>query len=283
MEQMTQQNEQQLEQKKIDKKDLSKAFWIYQLGCELSNSYERLQSLVFCASMIPAIKKLYADNEDEQREALKRHLNFFNTEGTIGSSIQGIAIAMEEERANGAAITDSSITSIKTGLMGPLAGIGDSIIWAAVMPLIISIFIPMAKNGNAIGGVGPLVIYTVLTMYISWGLINKSYTLGRNSILKLLKDGKIKQVIYAANVLGMMMMGALSASYVNISSPMKFKVPGGATIVIQEILDQIMKGLLPLAAVFAIYFFMVKKGPRYGIIIGSIVLISVVAAFFGIL
>lgn len=283
MEQMTQQNEQQLEQKKIDKKDLSKAFWIYQLGCELSNSYERLQSLVFCASMIPAIKKLYADSEDEQREALKRHLNFFNTEGTIGSSIQGIAIAMEEERANGAAITDSSITSIKTGLMGPLAGIGDSIIWAAVMPLIISIFIPMAKNGNAIGGVGPLVIYTVLTMYISWGLINKSYTLGRNSILKLLKDGKIKQVIYAANVLGMMMMGALSASYVNISSPMKFKVPGGATIVIQEILDQIMKGLLPLAAVFAIYFFMVKKGPRYGIIIGSIVLISVVAAFFGIL
>lgn len=81
MEQMTQANEQQLEQKKITKKELSKAFWIYQLGCELSNSYERLQSLVFCASMIPAIKKLYADDEEQQREALKRHLNFFNTEG----------------------------------------------------------------------------------------------------------------------------------------------------------------------------------------------------------
>lgn len=76
MEQMTQANEQQLEQKKITKKELSKAFWIYQLGCELSNSYERLQSLVFCASMIPAIKKLYADDEEQQREALKRHLNF---------------------------------------------------------------------------------------------------------------------------------------------------------------------------------------------------------------
>ena len=65
MEQMTQANEQQLEQKKITKKELSKAFWIYQLGCELSNSYERLQSLVFCASMIPAIKKLYADDEEQ--------------------------------------------------------------------------------------------------------------------------------------------------------------------------------------------------------------------------
>ena len=230
MEQMTQANEQQLEQKKITKKELSKAFWIYQLGCELSNSYERLQSLVFCASMIPAIKKLYADDEEQQREALKRHLNFFNTEGTVGASIQGIAIAMEEEKSNGAAISDTAITSIKTGLMGPLAG-----------------------------------------------------TLGRNSILSLLKDGKIKQVIYSANVLGMMMMGALSASYVKIASPMTFKVTGGATIVLQDILDQIMKGLLPLAAVMAIYFFMVKKGPRYGIIIGTIVLVSLVTSFFGLL
>ncbi|EGO8830459.1 PTS system mannose/fructose/sorbose family transporter subunit IID [Enterococcus faecalis] len=280
---MTQANEQQLEQKKITKKELSKAFWIYQLGCELSNSYERLQSLVFCASMIPAIKKLYADDEEQQREALKRHLNFFNTEGTVGASIQGIAIAMEEEKSNGAAISDTAITSIKTGLMGPLAGIGDSIIWAALMPLIISIFIPMAKGGNVTGSIGPLVLYTAITLYISWTLVNKSYTLGRNSILSLLKDGKIKQVIYSANVLGMMMMGALSASYVKIASPMTFKVTGGATIVLQDILDQIMKGLLPLAAVMAIYFFMVKKGPRYGIIIGTIVLVSLVTSFFGLL
>ncbi|EOL50008.1 MULTISPECIES: PTS system mannose/fructose/sorbose family transporter subunit IID [Enterococcus] len=272
-----------INQKKLTKKEISKTFWIYQLGCELSNSYERLQSLIFCASMIPAIKKLYADNEEEQREALKRHLAFFNTEGTIGASIQGISLAMEEERANGADIGDSAITSIKTGLMGPLAGIGDSIVWAAIMPLIISIFIPIAKNGSIMGGLGPLVIYTVLTMYISWGLINKSYTLGRNSIMALLKDGKIKQVIYGANVLGMMMMGALSASYVNISSPMKFHVSGGATIVVQDILDQIMKGILPLTAVFLIYFFMVKKGPRYGIIIGTIVAVSIIGSFLGLL
>lgn len=272
-----------LNKKKLTKKDISKTFWIYQLGCELSNSYERLQSLIFCASMIPAIKRLYADNEEEQKEALKRHLAFFNTEGTIGASIQGISLAMEEERANGADIGDSAITSIKTGLMGPLAGIGDSIVWAAIMPLIISIFIPIAKNGSIMGGVGPLVIYTVLTMYISWGLINKSYTLGRNSIMALLKDGKIKQVIYGANVLGMMMMGALSASYVNISSPMKFYVSGGATIVVQDILDQVMKGVLPLAAVFLIYFYMVKKGPRYGVIIGTIVLVSIICSFLGLL
>ncbi|MBP1042854.1 PTS system mannose/fructose/sorbose family transporter subunit IID [Vagococcus sp. BWB3-3] len=272
-----------LTSKKLTKKDLSKSFWIYQLGCELSNSYERLQSLVFCASMIPAIKKLYHDDEEAQRTALKRHLAFFNTEGTIGSSIQGISLAMEEEKANGADISDMAITSIKTGLMGPLAGIGDSIIWAALMPIIISIFIPMAKTGSMIAGIAPLVLYTAITMYISWVLINKSYTLGRNSIISLLQDGKIKQVIYSANVLGMMMMGALSASYVNISSPMELVVPGGATIVFQEILDQILKGLLPLSAVFIIYYYMLKKGPRYGVIISTIVIVSIIGALLGIL
>ena len=269
--------------KKITKNELNKSFWIYQLGCELSNSYERLQSLVFCASMIPAIKKLYSDDKEAQKKALKRHLNFFNTEGTIGSSIQGIAIAMEEEKANGAAISDTAITSIKTGLMGPLAGIGDSIIWAGIMPLIISIFIPMSKSGNIFGGIAPLVLYTGITLYVSYLLINKAYTLGRNSIISLLKDGKINQVIHSANILGMMMMGALSASYVKIASPLKFKAVGGATIVLQDIFDQIMKGLLPLAAVFIIYYYMQKKGPRYGVIIGTIVVVSIVCSFLGIL
>ena len=47
---------------------------------------------------------------------------------------------MEEQKTRGGeVINDASITGIKTGLMGPLAGMGDSIIWAAVMPLLIAI------------------------------------------------------------------------------------------------------------------------------------------------
>ena len=268
--------------KNLSKKDVFKSWLIYQLGCELSNSYERLQSLIFCASMIPAIKKLY-QSEEEQKEALRRHLVFFNTEGTMGSSIQGVVLAMEEEKSKGAAISDGAITSIKTGLMGPMAGIGDSIIWAAIMPLIISIFIPMAKSGSALAGIAPLLIYTIVTMYISYILMNKSYSLGKNSIITLLQGGKIKQAIYGANVLGMIMMGALSASYVPVKTPLKIATSEGAAVVIQDILDGIMKGILPLIAVFSIYIFMVKKGPRYGVIIGAIIVISIVGSFLGIL
>lgn len=127
----------------LTKADITKAWFIYWLGAEVSSSYERLQSLIFCASMTPIIKKLYPQKE-EQVEALKRHLNFFNSEQTFGAVIQGISIAMEEQKTRGEPISDASITGIKTGLMGPLAGMGDSIIWAAVMPLLIAIFIPFA-------------------------------------------------------------------------------------------------------------------------------------------
>ncbi|EFE95012.1 PTS system mannose-specific EIID component [Serratia odorifera] len=266
----------------LTKRDITKAWFIYWLGAEVSNSYERLQSLIFCASMTPIIKKLYPQKE-EQVEALKRHLNFFNSEQTFGAVIQGVAIAMEEQKTHGEPISDSSITGIKTGLMGPLAGIGDSVVWAAIMPLLIAIFIPFAANGSAMGGIMPVVLYTAITLAISYGLAHKGYTLGRESIIGLLQGGKIKELIYGANVLGLIMMGALSASYVKITSPLKISALEGSEVVVQQILDSIAPGLLPLAAVFSIYFYLVKKGPRYTTILLSVVVLSVVCSLLGIL
>lgn len=266
----------------LTKMDITKAWFLYWLGAEVSNSYERLQSLIFCASMTPIIKKLYPQKE-EQVDALKRHLNFFNSEQTFGAVIQGVAIAMEEQKTRGEPITDSSITGIKTGLMGPLAGIGDSVVWAAIMPLLIAIFIPFAAKGSAWGGIMPVVLYTGITLAISYGLAHKGYTLGRESIISLLQGGKIKELIYGANVLGLIMMGALSASYVKITSPLKISALEGSEIVVQQILDSIAPGLLPLAAVFSIYLFLVKKGPRYTTILFSVVILSVFCSLTGIL
>ena len=266
----------------LTKADITKSMWIYYAGAELSNSYERLQSLVFCASMVPVLKKLYKNKED-LAEALKRHLIFFNTEGTLGSIIQGIAISMEEERAKNGDVPDSAITGVKTGLMGPVAGMGDAIIWAAVMPIILGIFLPFANEGMAIGGIGPLVLYPLITISISYALIHKGYTLGKKSITGILRGGMMKSIIFTANVIGLIMMGALSASYVTLTTPLQFTVSEGTTIVVQDILNQIVPGLLPLCAVFGIYFYLVKKGPRYNVILVAVVVISLICSVFGIL
>lgn len=267
--------------KKLTKKDITKSMWIYYAGAELSNSYERLQSLVFCASMTPVLKKLY-DTDEELSAALKRHLVFFNTEGILGAIIQGIAISMEEQKANGENITDDAITGIKTGLMGPVAGMGDAIIWAAVMPIIFSIFLPFASNGSAFGGIMPLILYPLITILISYYLIHQGYTLGKKSIVSLLHGGRMKNIIFTANVIGLTMMCALSASYVTLSTPLSFSFSGGSTVVVQDVLDMVAPGLLPLAAVFIIYAYLRKKGPHYTKILLSVVVISVITSLLGI-
>lgn len=267
----------------ISKKELRKSWFIWYLGAEVSNSYERLQSLIFCASMVPVLKKLYTTKESLS-EALKRHLSFFNTEGIAGSIVQEITIAMEEQRA---ASNDSSqdvmITSIKTGLMGPVAGIGDSIVWAAIMPIIIALFLPFAIQGSSLGAIMPIILYTGISMFIGYFLCVRGYTIGRNSILQLLQNGKIKDLIEGAAVLGLFMMGALAASYITIKTPLEIAVKNSQPIVLQQILDSIVPGLLELTAVFAIYFYMKKKGPNYNVIMGAILVLSIVASVLGIL
>ncbi|TME10391.1 MAG: PTS system mannose/fructose/sorbose family transporter subunit IID, partial [Chloroflexi bacterium] len=110
----------------LSRSDVQRSFWLWTFFSHSNYNYERLQGTAFAQAMAPIIRKLYKDPEDI-KAALKRHLVFFNTEPNVGGVIHGAVIAMEEQRANGAPIDDDDINGVKSGLMGPLAGIGDSI------------------------------------------------------------------------------------------------------------------------------------------------------------
>lgn len=98
-------------------------------------NYERMQNGGYAYAMIPAIKKLYK-NKDDQAAALKRHLEFFNTHPYLASPIIGVTLALEEDKANGAAVDDVAISGVKVGMMGPLAGVGDPVFWYTARPII---------------------------------------------------------------------------------------------------------------------------------------------------
>jgi len=119
----------------LTKKDIDKAYFRWWMTAEISANNERMQGLAYGASMIPILEKLYPEKEDLS-EALKRHLAFFNTEATWGSMIFGSSIAMEEERAKNKKMPGEMITSYKTGLMGPVAGIGDTVDLATIFTLV---------------------------------------------------------------------------------------------------------------------------------------------------
>ena len=135
---------------KITKKELFRAYNKWYWLCEVSHCYDRLQSLSFCASIQNTLRKLYP-NDEEYQEALLRHLQFFNTEGTIGSVIHGITMSLEEEKAANKEISGEMIIALKTGLMGPVAGIGDTLIWGTLKPICLALATTMALSNNLIG------------------------------------------------------------------------------------------------------------------------------------
>ena len=267
---------------KLSNKIINRSFARWFLTAELSNSFERLQALLFCNSMVPALQELYKDDPEELKLAYQRHLQFYNSEATFGAVILGISMSMEEERSRGAEISDEAITGIKTGLMGPMAGIGDTLIWGTIKPIILGIAVSFAMQGNPIAAFIPFLFPTSVVL-IGLNNVKMGYRLGRESVMRLIKEGTMQRIITSASILGLFMMGALSSAYVKVSTPLVFTIQNAEPIVIQDILNNIIPGLLPLVAIFSIYFYFKKKNTNYTKMLFFIIAISLVAAFFNIL
>jgi len=266
--------------KKLEKKDLVKSFLIWQFFSHANYNYERLQATAFAQAMGPIIKKLYTTKEDISA-ALKRHLNFFNTEPNFGAVIHGITIAMEEEKANGAPIDDDAINSVKTGLMGPLAGIGDTITQGAIIPILLSIGISFGSQGNVFGPIFFLLSVLVCLMGITYVCWMNGYKLGKNAVTSILSGGIVNDVISAAGVLGCVVIGALTGQYVSLST--KLQVTIGDTVVsLQEgLLDKLVPKLLPLTLVFIVLKLLKKDKNPTAIMVG-IAVVGIVGSLLGI-
>ncbi|WHH60499.1 PTS system mannose/fructose/sorbose family transporter subunit IID [Petroclostridium sp. X23] len=264
----------------LTKKDINKAYFRWYIGCEVSNSYERMQAVAFCYSMIPVLKKLYKEKK-EYCAALCRHLNFFNSQGTWGTPIHGITIAMEEQKAKGEKISEATIASVKTGLMGPLAGIGDTIDWGTLKTIIYGLAVTFGMSGSILGSFIP-VIFMVITLVIGNLLWNLGYSVGKESVRSILEAGWIKELIMGTSILGLFMMGSLSASYVKLSIPLTLTIAKGNEVGLQSMLDSIVPGILPLSVVFGLYYILKKRKQNYGLISLAIVLISILGSLIGI-
>lgn len=276
---MEQEKKTDLREEVLTKKDINRCFNRWYISAEVSNSYERMQAVSFCYSMIPCLTKLYKKKE-ELSEALTRHLNFFNSQGTWSTPIHGITISMEEEMAKTGNVSGSAITGIKTGLMGPLSGIGDTIDWGTLKTIIYGIAVTFGMTGSILGSAIPFV-FTIMTYFIGRGLWNLGYKIGKESVKSILDAGWIKDLISGTSILGLFMMGALSAQYVSLTTTVSFKI-AGSKMAIQTILDSIAPGILPLAVVFGIYFILKNKTQKYGIISICIVAVCIIGSLIGI-
>jgi mannose/fructose/N-acetylgalactosamine-specific phosphotransferase system component IID len=96
-------------------------------------NYEGMQNVGFAYAILPALREFYAGRPEEALKAVKRHLEFFNTQPAMGTVILGAAVRLEERVAAGEA-DPRAIGTFKVGLMGSLGAIGDAFFWGALRP-----------------------------------------------------------------------------------------------------------------------------------------------------
>lgn len=246
---------------KINRKDMISTF-IRSNFQQASFNYERIHGLAFCVDMIPTIKRVYSKKED-QIEALKRHLVFFNTTPAVCGPVIGVTIAMEEAKAGGAEIDDGTINSLKVGLMGPLAGVGDPLVWGTLRPITAAIGASLALSGTILGPLAFFIAFNAVRLGMKWFGLKYGLIKGMD-IVKDLSGNILQKLTEGATILGLFIMGVLVTKWTSINVPLVVSEtagPDGTTVVttVQNILDDLVPGLLALGLTMLMMKLLKKK------------------------
>lgn len=269
----------------LTKKDIDKAAWSYIFFAQATQNFERMMGLAFCHVMEPILKKLYKNNPDEYKKALQRHMQFYNTEPQLGALIPGITIAMEEARAKGEDVSEELIVNTKNALMGPFAGIGDSMLIGTYSPILLSIAMSICINdGNPVGPLFFCAVWLTTIVGLQWYLFHKGYDMGIGAAnLFFTNKALADKITTGLTMMGLVVIGGVAATTVKAKVIYQF-VSGDMTLGIQEqIFDKIMPGVLPLLVTLAVWYLMDKKKWSATKIILAIVVFSAVMVFLGIM
>lgn len=249
----------------LTNKDLHKSWFRWWWANEVPHAFDRYIAPSLLFALMPTLRKLYK-NDDDLRDAYRRHLMFFNTQAIWGGgTITGIVTSLEETRAkqiaNNEEVTVSGdlINNTKLGLMGALAGIGDAIDSGTVQYIFIAIALPWAQEGNPLGSLFPWIGFTLVTYLYGFYFTKMGYRLGRSAAAELVSGQRMQAIIEGLSVLGLFMMGVIAANYVKVSTVLTLSL-SGKEFVLQNIIDGLIPGLLPLVTILGTYFYFSKKG-----------------------
>ncbi|HEX8938705.1 MAG TPA: PTS system mannose/fructose/sorbose family transporter subunit IID [Candidatus Limnocylindrales bacterium] len=273
---------------RLTRGDVLRSWVLWTFFSHANYNYERLQGTGFAHAMTPIIRRLYR-TEDEIRAALRRHLVFFNTEPNVGNVIHGAVIAMEEQRAAGAPIDDDAINSVKSGLMGPLAGIGDTISQGTLTPIFLAVGIGIAgasaaagtsvagRTGNPLGAAVYLLLIGVSVVLIGYLAWTQGYARGRTFVTDVLRSGAMERLLTGAGVLGNLVLGALAAQAVIVFLAPTVSLYETRLNLQTDILDKLFPGLLPLLLVVGTWYLLRRVSPLR--LLALYLAISLVGAF----
>ncbi len=265
-------------EKKLTKKDITRMFW-RSFTVNASFNYERHMSQGCQYALSPILTKLYPKKE-ELAEALKRHAEFFNSTPMIDPFIFGVVAAMEEENANLDDFEASSINSVKASLMGPLAGIGDSVFWGTLRPLAGGIACSLALTGNLFAPILFLLLFNIPNVLVRYFGAHLGYSSGLKALNQFEKMGITDKIFRGAAIIGLLVIGGMVASMVSVNLALTIG-SGESAIALNDVLNGIMPKMLPFLTTFGIYR-LIKKGVKVNTILIGIIVLSILGTFIGI-
>ena len=236
---------------KISKKAQKKSVLNWFLSCAVGGNYEFMYGIGFMYSMVPVVKELYASDVDRQKEVLTRHLTFFSSEPEVAPVIHGVTIAMEEQVAAGADCDADQLVGLKSALMSPLAGIGDSLIQGIIIPILLALCIDLTNNGLVLGPVIYAAAMYAIMIGCMWACFKLGYDKGGDAIVDIMAAGTLDKIMNAAGIVGCCVMGGLIVNYVNIQCALNFSISGTEFNIQTALFDAICPKLLPLLLTLA--------------------------------
>lgn len=226
---------------------------------------------------------LYPNDKEKQKALMERHLPFFNTEPFIGCLIPGIALGMEAEKAAGEDIPDMLITSIKSALMGPFAGVGDALLPGTIIPILLAIGCGLSADGSITGAVFYAVAFLAIMLPLTWFLWNMGVNLGAKAAEVILGNDLKDDLINASNTVGLMVVGCTACSYANINLAWQYIKDEVVLVDLNSLINGVWPKLTVFLAAIGTYFLMAKKNWSTGKVILLYLVIAIVGYFTGIL
>jgi PTS system galactosamine-specific IID component len=268
---------------KLDKKDIDKMSMLSMFE-QCCFSFERMQAPGFVLGLLPGLKKIYGSDKKEISEAMKANMDFINTEPHMATFLQGVVLSLEE-----AGQDRELIKNIKTGLFGPLAGLGDAIFWFTLMPISAAICCSLAGRESILGPILYMIIWAISGFSRIWfGRVG--YRVGVGAVESLSKNAKA--LTKAAGILGVMVIGGLIPSYVGFNFADTFKITSAVVaegindiveVPIQGIFDSVLPSILPLGFVFLLYRLFKSKNVNTFTLIVLIIIASIALSYLGVM
>ena len=265
----------------------SKLLWktyLYSLAIESGCSNTKQEAPGFLQGILPIIDEVY-DNPEDRAQAYTRHTQLFLTEGRMASFCIGIAGAMEERYARYRDIDPESINQIKVALMGPLAGIGDSLIHGTLRPIMAGLGCSMIMASNYTSPAGAIMFLAVMAaveLTVRYFGIFKGYQGGLTFVSQLQQSGMLDKITNYAGIAASIVCGGFISSLVTINLAVSFTA-GEDVIGLQSVLNSLMPNLLPLLLTLLMIWLMNKKKVNMIVLMVAVFLLGILGVAAGVL